>query len=131
MSQNYLSSPRKSTNYFFLKSKDIHIENGKTFITLFARLTREISLSVEGERQTHVETVWVEIEELPIGHAPKKVRTLPNCMQRYAITENVFRNLHQLSKKSPKELFYVTPYHQGTCRKNFLSYQQLNLVSPF
>lgn len=111
MKHNHPSKPQKSINYFFLKSKDVHIENGLAFITLFARLTREISWISKGKRQIHVETVWVEIEESQMEHAPEKMKTLPNCMQRYAITENVFCNLYQLSKKYPKDLFYVTPYH--------------------
>lgn len=131
MRPNQLTIPLKATTYFFLKSKDVHIENGLAFITLFARLTRETTLIHEGKKQTHVETAWVEIEEFQMEHAPEKVRNLPNCMQRYKITEDVFRSLYHLSKESPEDLFYITPYHYESSRKNYLSYQQLNQLSPF
>lgn len=131
MRHNQLTVSLKSTTYFFLKFKDVHIENGLAFITLLARLTRETTLIREGKKQTQVETAWVEIEELQMEHAPEKVRNLPNCMQRYAITENVFRSLYHLSKESPEDLFYIIPYHHESIRKNFLSRQQLNQVSPF
>lgn len=131
MRHTHLTIPLKSTSYFFLKSKDVHIENGLAFITLFARLTRENTLIHEGKKRTHIEIAWVEIEEFQLEHASEKVKSLPNCMQRYEINENVFHGLYHLSKESPEDLFYITPYHHKSSRQNFLSYQELNQVSPF
>lgn len=52
MRHTHLTIPLKSTSYFFLKSKDVHIENGLAFITLFARLTRENTLIHEGKNES-------------------------------------------------------------------------------
>ncbi|MBT2572049.1 hypothetical protein [Planococcus sp. ISL-110] len=112
--------PQKSVGYFFLRSKDVHLENGTAFITFFARLTKEISFRKEGKEQTEVQTVWVEIDEVLLEHASKKARALPNCMQRYEITQNVFHGLYQLSKSCPEELFYLTPYHRECTREKFI-----------
>lgn len=111
----------QSISYFFLRSKDVHMEDGKAFITFFARLTREVSFGKKGAIQTQVETAWVDIEEVVLEHASAKARSQPNCMQRFELTENVFRSLYQVSKRCPGELFHVTPYHrESTCEK-FLS----------
>lgn len=107
--------------YYFLKSKDVYIENNEVYITLFARLTREITSIGDGKNRPQVETLWVEIIEMPQEHAPEKVRILPNCMNRYMVSELVFKNLYQLSKVCPRELFYVTPYYQKSSRKNYIS----------
>ncbi|ANU10911.1 hypothetical protein A1A1_17590 [Planococcus antarcticus DSM 14505] len=112
--------PRKSVDYFFLRSKDVHIENGSAFITFFARLTREVSFRKDGEKQTRVQTVWVDVDEVKLEHASKKARGLPNCMQRYELSQNVFYNLYQLAKKSPKDLFHITPYCQKSTREKFI-----------
>ncbi|MGK7377430.1 hypothetical protein ACSFXN_06275 [Planococcus sp. 1R117A] len=113
--------PQKSVGYYFLKSKDVHIENGSSFITFFARLTREILHEKEGEKQTEVQTVWVKIDEVQLEQASEKVKAMPNCMQRYELTQNVFYNLYQLSKHCPKELFFVTPFHSKSQRENFIT----------
>lgn len=110
--------PQNSVNYFFLRSKDVHIENGSAFITFFARLTRETSFRKEGKKQTDVQTIWVEIDEMILEHTSEKARALPNCMHRYELLPSVFYSLWELSKNCPKELFYVTPYHRkSTCEK--------------
>ncbi|ALS78643.1 hypothetical protein ACQKDD_12320 [Planococcus kocurii] len=113
--------PQKSVDYYFLRSKDVHIENGTAFITFFARLTREVSFQRNGEQQTRVQTIWVDINEVKLKHAPIKARALPNCMQRYELSQNVFYNLYQVAKKSPKYLFYVIPFHQKSTREKFSS----------
>ena len=113
--------PQKSVSYFFLRSKDVHIENGSAFITFFIRLTRETSFKTEEEEETLVQTVWVDIDEVMLDHAPDKVRAIPNCIQRYELTPNVFYSLYLLSRNCPKELFYITPYHRKSTRKNFIT----------
>lgn len=112
--------PRQSVGYYFLRSKDVHIENGAAFITFFIRLTREISFKKEGEQQTRIQAVWVDIDEVKMGHASEKVRALPNCMQRYELTQSMFYSLYHLSKSCPKELFFITPYHRKCIRKEFI-----------
>ncbi|TWT07843.1 hypothetical protein FQV26_08540 [Planococcus sp. CPCC 101016] len=110
--------PQKSVSYYFLRSKDVHIENGSAFITFFARLTKEITFSKEGEMQTEIQTMWVEIDEVKQEQASQKDKALPNCMRRYEILPSVFYSLWKLSKDCPRELFYVTPYHRkSTCEK--------------
>lgn len=110
--------PQKSVSYFFLRSKDVHIENQSAMITFFARLTREISFSKK--EQPEVQTVWVKIDEVPMEQAPQKVKEMPNCMQRYELPQNVFYHLYQMSKNCPKELFFVTPYHRNSTREYFV-----------
>lgn len=110
--------PRKSVSYYFLRSKDVHIENGSAFITFFARLTKEITFSKAGKIQTEIHTMWVEIDEVKQEQASQKEKTLPNCMYRYELMPNAFYSLWKLSKNCPKELFYLTPYHRkSTCEQ--------------
>lgn len=113
--------PQKSVGYFFLRSKDVHVENGAAFITFFARLTRETSLKKEGVEQTRIQPIWVEIDEVLMGHASEKAKAMPNCMQRYELTPNVFYSLYQLSKSCPAELFYITPYHLKSTHRKFIT----------
>ena len=113
--------PRKSVNYFFLRSKDVHIENGSAFITVFARLTKEITFSKEGKDQTKIQTMWVEIDEVKQEQASQKEKVLPNCMYRYELMPNIFYNLWELSKTCPKELFYITPYHRKSICTKFIT----------
>ena len=113
--------PQKSVGYYFFRSKDVHVEDGRAFITFFVRLTRETSYRKEGKEETEIQSVWVDIDEMMLGHASDKVRALPNCMQRYELTQNVFYNLCQLSKSCPTELFYITPYHRKSKRKKFIT----------
>lgn len=112
--------PEHSVGYFFLRSKDVHIEDGTAFITFFARLTREVSFRKEGGKQTEVQTVWVDIDEVALDQASEKARALPNCMQRYELTQNIFHSLYQVSESCPNELFYITPYHQESTREKFI-----------
>ncbi|MDN7228143.1 hypothetical protein QWY22_10385 [Planococcus liqunii] len=111
--------PHKSVNYFFLRSKDVHIENDSAVITFFARLTREVLLNKEEEPK--VETVWVKIDEVPLDRASPKAKAMPNCVRRYELPQNVFYHLYQMSKSCPKELFYVTPYSRHFTREDFIT----------
>lgn len=113
--------PQKSVGYFFLRTKDVHVENGAAFITFFARLTRETSFKKEGVEQTRIQPVWVEIDEVLMGNASEKAKALPNCMQRYELTPKVFYSLYQLSKSCPAELFYITPYHLKFTYRKFIT----------
>lgn len=118
-------STQKSVTYFFLKSKDVHMENGVTAITLFARLTR-VAISFTGrEKQTQVETCWVQLEDIEREQATEKVKALPNCMEKYEVSEQVFRHLLQLSKRCPNELYGIIPYYMKANREMFLPWQEL------
>ncbi|MGH2317828.1 hypothetical protein ACRC6Q_08660 [Planococcus sp. SE5232] len=110
----------QAIEYFFLRSKDVHIEEETAFITLFARLTKEVSVKKENGEQTEIETVWVDIDEMKLEQAPDKAQALPNGLQRYEITPEVFQNLYHISKWSPKDLFYITPYHRESTSEKFI-----------
>lgn len=112
---------QESVAYFFYRSKDINEENDLTVITLFARLTRESTYEDDLNTYKKVDTVWVDIEDIEMEVATEKMKGLPNCMQQFKITEEVFRNLYQLSKSCPSELYYVTPFHQESVREKFIT----------
>lgn len=106
-------------SYVFLKSKNVHVENKLVFITFFARLTRETSFTKKGKLCTHIQTVWVDIDERILAHTPEKAMALPNRVQQYNLTEDVFESLCQVSKSCPSELFYVIPLYQKSMYKVF------------
>ncbi|WP_033543652.1 hypothetical protein [Planococcus sp. CAU13] len=112
---------QKSVQYFFRRSKDVNVENGSTVITLFARLMKEITFDDGLNTYKKAETVWVDIWDVEMEAATEKMKELPNCMQQYIITEKVFCSLYQLSRNSPKELFYVTPLHHEAKREKFIT----------
>jgi hypothetical protein len=112
--------PQQSVGYFFLRSKDVHVENGAAFITFFARLTKETSFGKEGVEQIRIHPVWVNIDEVLMDHASEKAKAMPNCMQRYELTPNVFYSLCRLSKTCPGELFYITPYYLKSTHRKFI-----------
>lgn len=124
MAQEQLIS-QKSVTYFFLKSKDVHMENGLASITVFARLARETASFSGRKKQTHLETFWVQIEDIRMEHVPEKVKSLPNCLQQYEVSEKVFHHLLQLSKICPNDLYTVTPYYLKVNREMFLPWQEL------
>ncbi|WP_251047766.1 hypothetical protein [Planococcus sp. ISL-109] len=99
--------------------------NGLTSITLFARLAREITSFTGREKQTQVDTFWVQIDDLGMDHATEKVKTMPNCMEKYEVSEQVFRHLLQLSKRCPNELYGIIPYYVKANREMFLPWQEL------
>lgn len=117
--------PQKSVTYFFLKSKDVQMENELTSITLFARLARKITFFTGREKQTHFETLWVQINDIGIEQATEKVKNLPNCIEKYEVSEKVFRHLLQLSKSCPNELYGIIPYYMKANREIFLPWQEL------
>lgn len=113
-----LCMPDQRANYYFLKSKDVHVEEGNMYITCFARLTREVLIEKDGKEKTRIQTFWVDINEQRFDQATKKVQAMPNCMHRYEIAKEVFYNMYQLSKSCPEEIFQVIPYHKkSTCEK--------------
>ena len=114
-------APQKSIAYFFSRSKDVHEEDGVKTITLYARLTREFTYKDDQNIFTKVQTVWVDIEDIKMEEATEKMKELPNAMQEYTLTEEVFRMLYQLSKSCPRELYFVTPLHQGFIRQKFIA----------
>lgn len=118
------SVPQKSVAYFFLKSKDVNIENKLASVTLFARLAREITFFTGGKTQTQVETFWVEIDDIEMENASEKVKNMPNCMQKYEVSEKVFRHLLQLAQECPNELYGITPYYLTANRESFLPWQE-------
>lgn len=120
MAQNQYAL-QKSVQYFFRRSKDINEENGKPVITLFARLMRETTFDDGLNTYRKAETVWVDIEDVSIAEASEKEKELPNGTQQYKITEKVFRSLYHLSRNKPRELFYVTPFHQESKREKFIT----------
>lgn len=101
--------PQGSVTYYFLRSKDVHEEEGTEFITLFARLTREFTFCSEEHVYSRRQSVWVDIDEVESQNAPQKVKELPNAIQTFKIQENVFKELVEASKTCPKELYFVTP----------------------
>lgn len=117
--------PQKSVTYFFLKSKDVHMENGLASITLFARLAREITLVTGRKKQTQADTFWVQIDDLGMEQATEKVKAMPNCMEKYEVSEKVFQHLLQLSKSCPDELHGVIPYCLTAKREMFCPWQEL------
>lgn len=100
-----------SVNYYFLRSKDVHEEDGKEFITLFARLTREFTFYSQDHVYSQRQSVWVDIDEVASEDAPAKVKELPNTIQTFTVQEKVFEELVEASKQCPKELYFVTPMH--------------------
>ncbi|TWT01805.1 hypothetical protein [Planomicrobium sp. CPCC 101079] len=115
------SALQNSTAYYFNRSKDTNKENESTVITLFARLTRELTWDDGFDTYKKIETFWVDIEDIEMEEATEKMKSLPNCMQYYKISEKVFHDLYQLSKNCPKELYYVTPFHQESFREKFIT----------
>lgn len=117
--------PQKTVSYFFLKSKDVHMEDGVLTITLFARLASEITSFSDGKKQTQFETHWVQMDDIEMGNATDKLMTLPNCMDKYEVSENVFQHLLQLTASCPSELYSVIPYYLKAHREMFLPWQEL------
>jgi hypothetical protein len=122
--RNQLISQKPAT-YFFLKSKDVQMENGVTFITLFASLAREITFITNRQEKTQLETLWVEINDIQTECATEKVKALPNCSDNYEVSEKVFQHLFQLSKSCPDELHGVIPYYVKATRNVFVPWQEL------
>lgn len=106
--------PQGSVAYYFVRSKDVHEEDGAEYITLFARLAREITLCSNGQVYTQRQSIWVDIDEIKYEHATQKMKELPNSIQTFTLQENVFKDLVEASETCPKELYFVTPLHEKT-----------------
>lgn len=110
MSQNQVL-PQKSVAYYFVRSKNVHEENGEQFITLFARLCREQTSIIGGKKLSERESVWVDIDEVKASHANRKIVELPNRIQNFVVNENIFYELVRTAKTSPKALYFIAPIY--------------------
>lgn len=106
--------PQGSVAYYFVRSKDVHEEDGDEFITLFARLTREFTLCSNGEIFSERQSIWVDIDEVKSTDVTQKIRALPNVIQTFTVQEEVFKELVEASRNCPKELYFITPMHEKT-----------------
>lgn len=93
----------EEAKYYFTRVKDTHEEEGRKFITLFARL------SVDCNAET--KTAWVELEEVNWSGAPEKMKKMPDAMRRFTVSKPVFEELVLLSKKRHQELYFLTPIY--------------------
>lgn len=91
--------------YTFTRVKDTHEENGQKFITVFGRLT--IQNSVESK------SVWVEIEEVKWEQATDKLKSMPDAMYMYYISETIFQELAEISAARHQELYFLTPVYMA------------------
>lgn len=91
--------------YYFTCAKDTHEEDGRQFITLFARL------SVDCNAET--KTAWVELDEVNWSGAPEKLKKMPDVMRKFTVSKPVFEELVKLSKKHHQELYFLTPIYRA------------------
>lgn len=112
MSQNQ-TLPQKSVVYYFVRSKNVHEEDGERFITLFARLCREQTYVVGGKKLSERESVWVDIDEVKASHAVPKIVEMPDRINNYVVAEDVFLELVHTAKTCPKELYFVAPIYMS------------------
>lgn len=103
--------PQHSVAYYFVRSKNVHEEEGEIFVTLFARLCREQTIVSGGKKVSERESVWVDIDEVKAIHASEKMLELPNRIQNFVVAENVFKELVRTAQTCPKELYFVAPMH--------------------
>lgn len=89
--------------YRFTRVKDVHMEKGEQYITLFGRLAIE--------RNSGIQTAWVEIEEVALAGASSKLKAMPNALYTFYVPKNVFLALYSVSKATHQELYYLTPIH--------------------
>ncbi|QHJ70078.1 hypothetical protein [Planococcus halotolerans] len=99
------TEPPKPTGYYLSRVKDTHTEAGKTYITLFARLSIKTP--------QHTKSVWVEIEEVAWDQASRHLQKLPNAAYDYQLSEAVFREMERVSKDQLETLYYFTPLYQS------------------
>lgn len=110
---------KQSVNYFFTRSKDTHQEQDTRFITLFVRLTKEHTETEPNAGLQKIESMWVEIEELEMRQADRKLQALPNGVSRYVISKEVFDNLIQVAATCPTALYYLTPIYKSNDFRKF------------
>lgn len=96
----------KNARYFFSRLKDSYIENGQTFITLYACLMIAVP-----ERK---ECIWESLEKVALNQVNRKLQNAPNGIYTYQVPEEVFRELKRLSKHQQNELYSLTPLYQLT-----------------
>lgn len=94
----------EQAKYYFTRVKDTHEEEGRQFITLFARL------SVDCNAET--KTAWVELEEVNLSGAPERMKRMPDAMRRFTVSQPIFEELVKLSEKRHQELYFLTPIYQ-------------------
>ena len=99
---------------FFIRSKDVHEENGCLYITLFARLIREYTYIKNGYEYKRTETVWVDIKEVSENAASEKLLEMQNRITRFQLSDELFKEFQCISKNSPQELYSITPLHTLT-----------------
>ena len=107
MPENPPAYPKK-VNFYFSRSKGTHEEAGECFITLFARLSVEISAEKPMDTK-ECKTVWVDIEDVKDVQATPKMKGMPDSVNRYEISEELFWELYKISQRCPEELYYLTP----------------------
>lgn len=100
---------QKEINFYFSRSKAAHTENGECCITLFARLSVEVYAGQNAGPARENKTVWVDIEEVKGEQVTEKMKRMPDSINRYKITEELFWELYQISQTCPQELYYLTP----------------------
>ncbi|PKH12262.1 hypothetical protein [Planomicrobium sp. MB-3u-38] len=103
------TEPPKNIGYYLSRVKDIHVEEGQTIITLFARL----SIKTPERNQN----VWVEIEEVAWHQASRQIQQLPNGAYYFQLSEPVFREMERVSKEQLKTLYHFTPLYESVTFK--------------
>lgn len=104
------NKPNSKAAYFLTQMKETFEEDGSTRITLFARLTKEYQKKAGTKI---VNSVWVNIYEVPLEQATEKVKSLPEGLQKYRVPERIFKDLIGLSHTSPDDLHVITPIHMA------------------
>lgn len=103
------SAYQKKVRFYFSRSKAVHEETGENCITLFVRLSMEMYSSEEPVEVIDSKTMWVDIQDIKIEQASSKVKKMPDSVNRYEISEELFWELYKISQKCPEELYYLTP----------------------
>lgn len=99
----------KHIGYYLSRIKDTHTEDGKTYITLFARL----SIKTPG----HHESILVEIDEVAWNQASRRLQKLPNGAYNYRVSKAVFLELERITRNRFQTLYYLTPLYQSVTFK--------------
>lgn len=103
------SADQKEVRFYFSRSKGSHEEAGEFFVTLLARLSVEVFYAGDtGDKGEH-KTIWVDIEEMKVDQAASKIKKMPDSINRYEISEELFWDLFKVSQRCPEELYCLTP----------------------
>ncbi|WP_394120781.1 hypothetical protein [Planococcus donghaensis] len=103
------SADHKEVRFYFSRSKGSHVEAGECFVTLLARLSIEVFYAGKPGDKGEYKTVWVDIEELKVDQAASKIKKMPDSINRYEISEELFWDLFKVSQRCPEELYCLTP----------------------